>query len=133
MRSMPRKELAKLLEANGWDLLRIQGSHHIEEATGDNTIDELGDRSQIILITSRRGRTNDRIDGRSNLAINFVCRNFDSIKGIWDGDVSSLNNCWESVVAVLSLQTPLTRYNIRISSTIGHLLLWQHQEVTKTP
>ncbi len=29
MKSMSGKELAKLLEANGWDLLRIQGSHHI--------------------------------------------------------------------------------------------------------
>ena len=29
MRSMSGKELAKLLEANGWNLLRIQGSHHI--------------------------------------------------------------------------------------------------------
>ena len=28
MKSMSGKELAKLLEANGWDLLRIQGSHH---------------------------------------------------------------------------------------------------------
>jgi predicted RNA binding protein YcfA (HicA-like mRNA interferase family) len=29
MKSMSGKELAKLLEANGWTLLRIQGSHHI--------------------------------------------------------------------------------------------------------
>jgi predicted RNA binding protein YcfA (HicA-like mRNA interferase family) len=29
MKSISGKELAKLLEANGWDLLRIQGSHHI--------------------------------------------------------------------------------------------------------
>jgi predicted RNA binding protein YcfA (HicA-like mRNA interferase family) len=29
MKSMSGKELAKLLEANGWNLLRIQGSHHI--------------------------------------------------------------------------------------------------------
>jgi predicted RNA binding protein YcfA (HicA-like mRNA interferase family) len=29
MKSMSGKELAKLLEANGWDLLRVQGSHHI--------------------------------------------------------------------------------------------------------
>jgi predicted RNA binding protein YcfA (HicA-like mRNA interferase family) len=29
MKSMSGKELAKLLEANGWALLRIQGSHHI--------------------------------------------------------------------------------------------------------
>ena len=35
MRSMPRKELAKLLEANGWDLLRIQGSHHIYGKVGN--------------------------------------------------------------------------------------------------
>jgi predicted RNA binding protein YcfA (HicA-like mRNA interferase family) len=31
MKSMSGKELAKLLEANGWYLLRIQGSHHIYE------------------------------------------------------------------------------------------------------
>ncbi len=29
MKSMAGRELAKLLEANGWNLLRIQGSHHI--------------------------------------------------------------------------------------------------------
>jgi predicted RNA binding protein YcfA (HicA-like mRNA interferase family) len=29
MKSMSGKELAELLEANGWTLLRIQGSHHI--------------------------------------------------------------------------------------------------------
>jgi predicted RNA binding protein YcfA (HicA-like mRNA interferase family) len=34
---MSGKELASLLEANGWDLLRIQGSHHIT--------DEMEDRS----------------------------------------------------------------------------------------
>jgi predicted RNA binding protein YcfA (HicA-like mRNA interferase family) len=35
MRSMSGKELAKLLEANGWDLLRIQGSHHIYGKAGN--------------------------------------------------------------------------------------------------
>ena len=29
MNSMSGKELAKLLEHNGWILLRVQGSHHI--------------------------------------------------------------------------------------------------------
>lgn len=29
MKSMTGKELAKLLEKNGWKLIRIQGSHHI--------------------------------------------------------------------------------------------------------
>jgi len=29
MKSLSGKELAKLLEKNGWQLLRIQGSHHI--------------------------------------------------------------------------------------------------------
>jgi predicted RNA binding protein YcfA (HicA-like mRNA interferase family) len=29
MRSLSGKELAKILERNGWILLRIQGSHHI--------------------------------------------------------------------------------------------------------
>ena len=29
MNSMSGKELAKLLERNGWVLLRVQGSHHI--------------------------------------------------------------------------------------------------------
>ncbi len=29
MKSMSGKELAKLLEKNGWILLRVKGSHHI--------------------------------------------------------------------------------------------------------
>jgi predicted RNA binding protein YcfA (HicA-like mRNA interferase family) len=37
MKSMSGKELAKLLEANGWNLLRIQGSHHIDGKAGVNT------------------------------------------------------------------------------------------------
>jgi predicted RNA binding protein YcfA (HicA-like mRNA interferase family) len=32
---MSGKELAKVLEANGWDLLRIQGSHHIYSQAGN--------------------------------------------------------------------------------------------------
>jgi predicted RNA binding protein YcfA (HicA-like mRNA interferase family) len=32
---MSGKELAKLLEANGWDLLPIQGSHHIYGQAGN--------------------------------------------------------------------------------------------------
>ena len=35
MKSMSGKELAKLLDANGWDLLRIQGSHHIYGKVGN--------------------------------------------------------------------------------------------------
>jgi predicted RNA binding protein YcfA (HicA-like mRNA interferase family) len=35
MKSMSGKELAKLLEANGWNLLRIQGSHHIYGKVGN--------------------------------------------------------------------------------------------------
>jgi predicted RNA binding protein YcfA (HicA-like mRNA interferase family) len=35
MKSMSGKELAKLLEANGWDLLRVQGSHHIYGQAGN--------------------------------------------------------------------------------------------------
>ena len=35
MKSMSGKELAKLLAANGWDLLRIQGSHHIYGKVGN--------------------------------------------------------------------------------------------------
>jgi predicted RNA binding protein YcfA (HicA-like mRNA interferase family) len=34
MKSMSGKELAKLLEANGWNLLRVQGSHHIYGKVG---------------------------------------------------------------------------------------------------
>jgi predicted RNA binding protein YcfA (HicA-like mRNA interferase family) len=37
MKSMSGKELAKLLEANGWDLLRIQGSHHIYGKAGNSS------------------------------------------------------------------------------------------------
>ncbi len=29
MKALSGKELAKLLEKNGWQLLRVQGSHHI--------------------------------------------------------------------------------------------------------
>jgi predicted RNA binding protein YcfA (HicA-like mRNA interferase family) len=29
MKSLSGKELAKLLDANGWQLLRVHGSHHI--------------------------------------------------------------------------------------------------------
>ncbi len=29
MKTVSGKEFVKLLEANGWDLLRIRGSHHI--------------------------------------------------------------------------------------------------------
>jgi len=29
MKSLSGKDLAKILEKNGWQLLRIQGSHHI--------------------------------------------------------------------------------------------------------
>jgi predicted RNA binding protein YcfA (HicA-like mRNA interferase family) len=36
MKSMSGKELAKLLEANGWNLLRIQGSHHIYGKVGNS-------------------------------------------------------------------------------------------------
>jgi predicted RNA binding protein YcfA (HicA-like mRNA interferase family) len=32
---MSGKELAKLLEANGWTLLRVQGSHHIYGKEGN--------------------------------------------------------------------------------------------------
>ena len=29
MKSVPGKQLAKVLELNGWELLRVHGSHHI--------------------------------------------------------------------------------------------------------
>jgi predicted RNA binding protein YcfA (HicA-like mRNA interferase family) len=32
---MSGKELAKILEANGWNLLRVQGSHHIYGKVGN--------------------------------------------------------------------------------------------------
>jgi predicted RNA binding protein YcfA (HicA-like mRNA interferase family) len=35
MKSMSGKDLAKLPEANGWNLLRIQGSHHIYGKVGN--------------------------------------------------------------------------------------------------
>jgi len=34
MKSLSGKELAKILERNGWNLLRVQGSHHIYGKTG---------------------------------------------------------------------------------------------------
>ncbi|MFB2921530.1 type II toxin-antitoxin system HicA family toxin [Aerosakkonema funiforme] len=37
MNSMSGKQLAKLLEKNGWILLRVQGSHHIYGKPG-NTV-----------------------------------------------------------------------------------------------
>ncbi len=36
MKSVTGRELAKALEANGWSLLRIQGSHHIYGKLGRN-------------------------------------------------------------------------------------------------
>ena len=36
MKSISGKELAKLLEKNGWKLLRIQGSHHIYGKSGND-------------------------------------------------------------------------------------------------
>jgi predicted RNA binding protein YcfA (HicA-like mRNA interferase family) len=37
MKSVSGKELVKLLEANGWTLLRITGSHHILGKPGNKT------------------------------------------------------------------------------------------------
>lgn len=36
MKAVSGKELAKVLERNGWVLLRIQGSHHIFGKTGSD-------------------------------------------------------------------------------------------------
>lgn len=35
MKSLSGKELARLVEREGWQLLRIQGSHHIYGRAGD--------------------------------------------------------------------------------------------------
>ena len=35
MRSLSGKELARLVESHGWQLLRIQGSHHIYGKSGN--------------------------------------------------------------------------------------------------
>ena len=35
MKQVSGKQLAKLLEKNGWELLRIQGSHHIYGKSGN--------------------------------------------------------------------------------------------------
>ena len=35
MRSMTGKELVKLLERNGWQVVRIEGSHYIMKKTGE--------------------------------------------------------------------------------------------------
>ena len=35
MKSVSGKELAKLVERHGWELLRIHGSHHIYGKTGN--------------------------------------------------------------------------------------------------
>lgn len=37
MKSVSGKEFAKILERNGWTLLRVQGSHHIYGKTGSDT------------------------------------------------------------------------------------------------
>ena len=34
MKSVSGKELARILERRGWELLRVQGSHHIYGKTG---------------------------------------------------------------------------------------------------
>ncbi|MEP7213908.1 MAG: type II toxin-antitoxin system HicA family toxin [Acidobacteriota bacterium] len=36
MKAISGQELAKILERNGWNLLRIQGSHHIYGKTGSD-------------------------------------------------------------------------------------------------
>ena len=36
MKSLSGRELAKLIERNGWSLLRIHGSHHIYGKSGVN-------------------------------------------------------------------------------------------------
>ncbi len=36
MKTVSGKELAKILERNGWNLLRIQGSHHIYGKIGSD-------------------------------------------------------------------------------------------------
>lgn len=36
MKSIPGKELAKVLERHGWSLLRVQSSHHIYGKQGSN-------------------------------------------------------------------------------------------------
>ena len=35
MKALSGKELAKILEKNGWQLLRVQGSHHIYGKSGN--------------------------------------------------------------------------------------------------
>jgi predicted RNA binding protein YcfA (HicA-like mRNA interferase family) len=35
MKSISGKEFARILERHGWNLLRIQGSHHIYGKTGN--------------------------------------------------------------------------------------------------
>jgi len=37
MKSVSGKEFAKILERNGWTLLRVQGSHHIYGKTDSDT------------------------------------------------------------------------------------------------
>jgi predicted RNA binding protein YcfA (HicA-like mRNA interferase family) len=36
MKSVSGKEFARILERNGWTLLRVQGSHHIYGKTGND-------------------------------------------------------------------------------------------------
>ncbi|MBE9241527.1 type II toxin-antitoxin system HicA family toxin [Synechocystis salina] len=36
MKSLSGKEFAKILESNGWSLVRINGSHHIYKKEGQN-------------------------------------------------------------------------------------------------
>jgi len=37
MKSVSGKDFAKILERNGWTLLRVQGSHHIYGKAGSDT------------------------------------------------------------------------------------------------
>jgi predicted RNA binding protein YcfA (HicA-like mRNA interferase family) len=36
MKAVSGKELAKIVERNGWSLMRVQGSHHIYGRAGSN-------------------------------------------------------------------------------------------------
>lgn len=90
MKSMSGKELAKLLEANGWNLLRIQGSHHIYGKVGNPArISVPIHRNQDMKIGLLRNLLKTAellsvLDGKSNRSVNESDPQIDLDRSITD-------------------------------------------------
>jgi predicted RNA binding protein YcfA (HicA-like mRNA interferase family) len=93
MKSMSGKDLAKLLEANGWDLLRIQGSHHIYGKAGNPSrisvpihrnqdlkiglLRNLLKTAELLSLVEDKSNANDKIDRESEIDLSTVDERID--------------------------------------------------------